>query len=240
MTELAYIILLTFAAGLCMPLGGVFAKIEHIRPDWLETEFRHFMIALGGGLLLGGVFEVLLPEGMARIGNPSLGILVFATGGFAFFAIERKLGLRHRHNPQLLGMLLDYLPESIALGALAVSNPTAALLLALVVGAQNIPEGFNTYRELNEGRPSKSQNVVLFMLLLTPIGPIGAGAAHFMLRDQDMIIGAIMLLSAGGIMYILFQDIAPQSRLKNHWAPPLGAILGFAATLQAEFWLDQT
>jgi ZIP family zinc transporter len=239
MTDLAHIFLLTLAAGLCMPLGGAVAKIERFRPEWLETEFRHFMIALGGGLLLGGVFEVLLPEGMARFDNPSVGILVFTAGGFAFFAIERTMGLRHRQHPQLLGMLLDYLPESIALGALAVSNPSTALLLALVVGAQNIPEGFNTYRELNDGPSHRPRNVLGFMLLLTPIGPIAAISAHFLFRDQSMAIGSIMLLGAGGIMYIIFQDIAPQSRLKKHWAPPLGAILGFAITLQADFWLEQ-
>lgn len=238
MSDVIYILVLTFAAGLCMPLGGALAKVEHIRPRWLETEFRHFMIALGGGLLLGGVFEVLLPEGLARFDKPSVGILVFATGGFIFFAIERSLGLRHRQNPQLLGMLLDYLPESIALGALAVSNPTTALLLAIVIGAQNIPEGFNTYRELKVGRHAGDRDVIFFMLLLTPIGPAAALAVHFLIRDQGVIIGAFMLLSAGGILYILFQDIAPQARLRNHWAPPLGAILGFAATLQTEFWLN--
>ncbi|TXS95447.1 divalent cation transporter [Parahaliea maris] len=238
MTDLAYISLLTFAAGLCMPLGGAVARIERVRPRWLENEFRHFMIALGGGLLLGGVFEVLLPEGMARFDSQPLGVLVFALGGFAFFAIERTLGLRHRQNPQLMGMLLDYLPESLALGALAVSNPSTALLLALVIGAQNIPEGFNAYRELDKERSHRSRGILAFMLLLTPIGPIAAVAAHFLIRDEGVIIGSIMLMSAGGIMYIIFQDIAPQSRLKNHWAPPLGAILGFALTLQTSFWLQ--
>ena len=239
MTDLAYIFVLTLAAGLCMPLGGALARMEHLRPRWLETEFRHFMIALGGGLLLGGVFEVLLPEGMARFDNPSLGILVFTAGGVAFFAIEHTLGLRQRQNPQLLGMLLDYLPESIALGALAVSNPPTALLLALVIGAQNIPEGFNAYRELTAGQSPERRNVLRFMLCLAPIGPIVAIAAHVLFRDESVVIGAIMLLGAGGIMYILFQDIAPQSRLKRHWAPPLGAIVGFAITLQAEYWLKQ-
>jgi ZIP family zinc transporter len=36
-----------------------------------------------------------------------------------------------------------------------------------------------------------------------------------------------MLFAAGGILYVIFQDIAPQSKLKKHWAPPLGAVAGF-------------
>lgn len=31
----------------------------------------------------------------------------------------------------------------------------------------------------------------------------------------------------GGILYRVFQDIAPQSRVAHHWSPPLGASLGF-------------
>ena len=36
-----------------------------------------------------------------------------------------------------------------------------------------------------------------------------------------------MLFSSGGILYIVFQDIAPQVKLKKAWGPPLGAIFGF-------------
>jgi ZIP family zinc transporter len=40
-------------------------------------------------------------------------------------------------------------------------------------------------------------------------------------------LGGIMLFSAGGILYLIFQDVAPQSRLERHWGPALGAVLGF-------------
>ena len=36
-----------------------------------------------------------------------------------------------------------------------------------------------------------------------------------------------MLFAAGGILYLLFQDIAPQSRVNRYWAPALGAVAGF-------------
>ena len=43
-----------------------------------------------------------------------------------------------------------------------------------------------------------------------------------------------MLFAAGGILYLTFQDIAPQSRLERRWRPPLGAVLGFALSVLAE------
>jgi len=36
-----------------------------------------------------------------------------------------------------------------------------------------------------------------------------------------------MLFASGGILYLVFQDVAPQSHLKRHWAPALGAVVGF-------------
>jgi ZIP family zinc transporter len=40
-----------------------------------------------------------------------------------------------------------------------------------------------------------------------------------------------MMLAAGGILYLIFQDIAPAARLEKAWAPPLGAVLGFLTGL---------
>jgi len=39
---------LTVLAGAFIPLGGLLARVEKIGSDWLEQEFRHFLIALGG------------------------------------------------------------------------------------------------------------------------------------------------------------------------------------------------
>jgi ZIP family zinc transporter len=36
-----------------------------------------------------------------------------------------------------------------------------------------------------------------------------------------------MIFAAGGILYLTFQDIAPQAKLQKHWGPPLGAVAGF-------------
>ena len=49
---------------------------------------------------------------------------------------------------------------------------------------------------------------------------------------ESMALGG--MFAAGGILYLTFQDIAPQARLEHHWAPPLGAVLGFALALVGE------
>lgn len=231
MPEVLTIILLTGAAGICIPVGGFVASFEHIRSNWLEQEFRHFVNALGGGILIGAMAVVLIPEGISGMDHSMFAIPIILAGGVSFFAIEKALGLRRRESPQLMGMVLDYVPEAIALGGMVALGSPVAPLLALLIGLQNLPEGFNAYRELRGHRHSGTGKTLRNMTMLAVIGPIAGLCGYFFLSEHQSILGGIMLFSAGGILYLIFQDIAPQSRLKKHWAPPLGAVFGFCLAL---------
>ncbi len=230
MSEILMIIVLTGGAGACIALGGAVASFEHIRPGWLEQELRHFVIAFGGGILLGAVAVVLVPEGVADMNGSLFAIPIMVAGGLVFLVVERAMGLRRRQSPQLMGMLLDFVPEAIALGGMLALGGPAASLLALLIGLQNLPEGFNTYRELR-ANDLDSRRTLLAMAAMALLGPLAGLAGYFFLSGHEGVLGAIMLFASGGILYLIFQDIAPQSRLEKHWAPPLGAVLGFCLAL---------
>lgn len=231
MPEFLNIIVLTCLAGLCIPIGGLIASVESIRPYWLERELRHFLIAFGGGILLGAVAIVLVPEGMHHLPNPLIAITTLLLGALTFFFIERQLGLKRRESPQLMGMTLDFVPEAIALGGLVATGSATATMLALLIGLQNLPEGFNAFRELKEQNHNNTKKTMLIMFLLVPLGPIAGLLGYFVLAGNEAMLGAIMLFASGGILYLIFQDIAPQSKLKKHWGPPLGAVFGYALVL---------
>jgi ZIP family zinc transporter len=227
MDEVTGIILYTTCAGACIPLGGLLASVEKIRPRWLENELRHAIIAFGGGILLAAVALVLVPEGIEYVDNGFMSVVIFLAGGLCFFAFERFLGARRREKPQLTAMLLDYVPESLALGGAFAIGANSAPLLAIFIGLQNLPEGFNAYRELKTLQDSSRRRILGVMLLLVPIGPVTALAGWFYLSEYVVFLGATMLFAAGGILYLIFQDIAPQSHMRRHWGPPLAAVLGF-------------
>jgi ZIP family zinc transporter len=150
------------------------------------------------------------------------------SGGVCFFILERFLGTRRQEKPQFTAMLLDYVPESLALGGAFAIGAQSAPLLAFFIGLQNLPEGFNAYRELFSTSESSGRRILGLMLALVPIGPIIALMGWIYFSDKVMLLGATMLFASGGILYLIFQDIAPQSRMRHHWAPPLGAVLGFS------------
>lgn len=229
--DVVYIIGLTTLAGACIPLGGLLASFERISPNWLEEEFRHFVIALGGGILLGAVSVVLIPKGQTSMGDSLWAIPVIFAGGLLFFVVEYILGLKNRESPQLMGVLLDFIPEAIALGGLAVASPNTAVLMAMLIAMQNLPEGFNGYRELTSQPGYTPRNTLIFMGCLVITGPLAGLLGYFFLSDRPLILGGVMLMASGGILYLIFQDIAPQSRLTRHWAPPLGAVVGFCLAL---------
>ncbi|MDF0600166.1 divalent cation transporter [Psychromarinibacter sp. C21-152] len=222
-------VLYSILAGAMIPLGGVLARVEHIQPRWLEQEFRHFVVAFGGGALIAAVALVLVPQGTDKL--PAAGaILSFLGGGVAFALLDRALASAGGGKGQLLAMLADFLPEAVALGALFAAGSGSAPLLALIIALQNLPEGFNAYREVDAQWPRERPRLLIFSLLAL-LGPAAALLGHLVMADLPAALGVLMVGASGGILYLIFQDIAPQAPLKRHWGPPFGACMGFALGL---------
>lgn len=220
------IVLLTTLAGMAIPLGGLAARFERIGPQWLETEFRHSVLAFGGGALLSAVALVLVPEGAKGLTIPWVALL-FGGGGVCFMLLDRWLARSKIRASQLVAMVSDFLPEALALGAAFTRNPGTAVLLALLMALQNAPEGFNAYREMMGNAERRPWNLLGSFVLVGFLGPLVGLAGYFWLTDDPLVVGGVMLFAAGGILYLVLQDIAPQARLARHWAPPLGAVAGF-------------
>ncbi|GAB4392882.1 MAG: divalent cation transporter [Kiloniellaceae bacterium] len=226
MDDLLLAALYATLAGSTIPLGGFLARIERIRPAWLEHEFRHSVIAFGGGVLFAAIALVLVPEGMAAL-SATAALGAFGAGGVFFFLVDRLIEKRGGAGAQLLAMLLDFVPESLALGAMLTTQKSTGLLLAGLIALQNFPEGFNAFRELKAAGQLRGGVVLASFCALVLLGPLAAAIGYVWLRDLHEPLGAVMLFAAGGIFYLIFEDIAPQAKLEYHWAPPLGAVAGF-------------
>lgn len=221
-------------AGLSIPVGAGLAiwRIA-LLPEWLETEARHGVMAFGAGALLAAVALVLIPEGIDRL-SPQIALLWFLLGGIGFALIDRLIASRGGKLAQFLAMMMDYVPEALALGAVIVGDPSAAVLVALLICLQNLPESFNAMREL--GETSHPPSLWLFVAMV-PIGPLAAVVGLTMPEAFSPVIGGVMMLSAGGILYLMFQDIAPQVPLENTMLPPFGSVLGFAVGLAGDLFI---
>lgn len=230
MSLLVEAVLLAGVAGLSLPLGGALARLAYARETEFTEPVMHALIAFGGGALLSAVALVLVPEGAALLPTAvTLGLLLL--GGVTFYLLDRRLERGGGSGAALLAAtLLDYLPEAAALGALLVSEAATAKLLALMIFLQNLPEGFSAFGEIwRHGVAARP--LFLGFAALAGLGPLCALLGLAFLAEAEVALGAIMIFSAGGILYLVFQDVAPAARTRDSSAPALGAVLGFGLGL---------
>lgn len=224
-SELITLLVIASVAGLAMPAGALLSRVHGFQREWLEQELRHGIMALGAGALLSAVALVLVPEGIREV-SVIAACASFVGGALAFMALDIYLARKKTSGSQLAAMLTDFVPESVALGATAALGG-GTLLLGVLITVQNLPEGFNAYREMTETNKQRRNKVLLSFIGMALLGPLMSLVGYFYLSGYPHIMSGIMLFAAGGILYSVLQDIAPQIRMDNHWLPPLGGILGF-------------
>lgn len=212
-------------AGLSMPLGAWLASVRS-EPEPLN----HAVTAFGGGALISAVALVLVPEGADNLpGWLSCALLI--CGGLTFFGVDRVVKRSGGTGAQLLAMLLDFLPEAAALGAMLVIDRATAWVLATMIFLQNLPEGYSAFREVQRSGRVSSVHTLLLFTALALIGPLCAVLGLLYLSGQRALLGGIMIFAAGGILYIVFEDVAPDSCDPQDLRPALGAVAGFALGL---------
>ena len=237
MSDLAIVIVMTIVAGAAMPIGGIIAMADRISPGWLDDEFRHGVIAFGGGVLISAVALVLVPGGIAVLSLRWI-VTAFVVGGAAFWGLETILAKSKSSAAQMVAMVSDFVPEAIALGAAFAHGESAGLLLAILIGLQNLPEGFNSFRELKANGEQSDRKIIALLAMLVPLGPLAGWIGYCFLSDYPKVVGFIMLLAASGILYLTFQDLAPQSRDGDRKLPAIGAVLGFLLGVIGQVLLD--
>ena len=174
MDGVATVAALTLMAGAAMPAGAILARVDSIHPEWLNTETRHGIIAFGGGALLSAIPLVLVPEAIESL---SIGAAAFSfvSGGIAFLALDVFLDRVKSPGGQLVAMLSDFIPEAVALGA----SFATATLLATLIAVQNLPEGFNAYREMTATSKTKGRRVIIAFCIMSLLGPCAGLNGYF-------------------------------------------------------------
>lgn len=223
--ELLPTLLLALMAGLSIPAGALVASNARPREICLRREIDSFVSFFGGGALMAAIALVLIPHG-AKHTSTILAALAFTLGGVALWKLNSWVRARGGAASQFTGMLLDFVPETIALGAISATQPKVAVLLAVLIAIQNMPEGFASY---NEMRTTGTPQARLWLIFLTvPLaGPAVAGVGAAWLAESSESLALLMLFSSGGILYLIFDDIAPEARLEHRDFPALGSVAGF-------------
>ncbi len=234
--DLISVLAIALFAGAAIPAGGALALWAEARPGRLGPHVKQGVVAFGGGVLVAAVALVLVPQG-ADFLAAHWALASFALGGLAFAALDRVLERGGGSRAQTVAMMTDFLPEALALGMLLATGAEAGPLLALLIALQNLPEGFNAFEEAR-GQGAGASGLLARFGLLSLLGPLMAWLGHDLMRESPELMGAIMLFAAGGILFLMFQDIAPEAHADvNEAMPAVGAVAGFLLGLAGHLYI---
>lgn len=238
MTELWQVLVLTLAAGIAIPLGGLLSHFERLKSGHLRDDFLAAIVAFGGGALLAAVVLVLIPDALEHAGG-LLPMAAFLAGSLVALwgsYVLRRMGTKMR---QFLAMLFDFVPESLALGAAAAAGAPGALLLAILIGLQNLPEGFNAYRDMCHSARAKWEHGPGLWLLASAalLGPAAGWIGYNFIAGHEAVMAGIVMAAGGAILALVFNDIAPMAHRNLHPGPTMGMILGFGMGLAGVLFL---
>jgi ZIP family zinc transporter len=220
-SDIFMVIGITLFAGGASFIGAIIAKYVYF-----STSVLLFLTAFGAGILISAaIFEMVIQA------EKSIGIistLLFFIFGAIVFTIADIIAVKKGGGADILiGIGLDTIPESLAIGASVAAGP--AFTIALLIGIQNIPEGIAAYKEMRTGKTAfTNSKKALYAIGIISIMPVILGLVGlFFLQGLHYIIGLILALSAGGIFYMLFYDMIPKAHKERKWLPTFGAVLGF-------------
>lgn len=216
---------LALLAGLSIPAGALVSSTLVFADFCRRKQVDGFVSYFGGGALLAAIALVLVPRGLEESSIFSAAF-AFTLGALVFWQFSAWAARTQNTASQFTGMVLDFFPEAVLLGVVAADGSNVAYLLTGLIALQNMPEGFAAHHEMSEsGIPRK---VLWTMFLSAPLfGPVAAWLGYSWLSTSEQTLNFILLFCSGGILYLIFQDIAPGAHIKRESFPAIGAVLGF-------------
>ena len=219
--DILRVIALLSCAGGTSFLGALISKYKKFGDQQIL-----FLTAFGAGILISAAIFEMVVEAEKIIGI-TLTLLSFIAGSIIFTIADVIAERRGGGAGILLGIGLDSIPESLAIGASIAAGP--GLAVAILIGIQNVPEGIASYREMRSGKTafSNSKKALIAIGIVSVIPIILGLVGLFYLQGMTYVIGLTLALSAGGIFYMLHYDMIPKAHKERKWLPTFGAVLGF-------------
>lgn len=126
----------------------------------------------------------------------------------------------------LLGIAIHNIPEGVAMGTLAVTSPDTVFKFALVMCIHSIPEAIAIAIPLKVAK-TPYKTIALIPILLGGIMGFGACLGFLMSQAASFFITVALGLAAGIILYIVCQELIPESRkIWNGRMTTIATILG--------------
>ena len=240
-------ILITFFLGIFIVIGALIAKAarnEHI--------IEELSISVAFGTMAALAVTELFPEAFESIGSDNLVLMFIAVlAGIAILKIldrfipdhDNAHGFEHDCTPEnvmhigiisSVAVVLHNIIEGMAVYSMSYDSLKTAAFLSLGVGLHNIPMGMVIYSTLKKVKKS----LKILLLSAVALSTLAGGILMKLLWSfiSEYVIGLLISLTLGMIIYILIFELAPHMmHSKNKKLSLLGIIIGVAVIAAGGF-----
>ena len=217
------IIAVTAAALILGALWGLFGRFPR--------KVEGFTVAMAGGALIVSVMLELLQPASDHA-NLAAVLAVFAAGAVVFTAIDTWLDRRNDSSSGLgllLAIVLDGIPENLALGvALITAEPMAVLALAGSIFLSNLPEAAGGARAMRDDGDSRMWTFGIWVATAAILG-LSALAGNLLFSPlQETTLALIKSFAAGAVVASLATEVFPKAYRDDHDMTGIAVALGVA------------
>lgn len=189
--------------------------------------YRHLVLGLAAGLMLGVVGFELLPESLAENGATAFGtpvpLLLFITGFLLLHVIERSLALHHGHEHAYgphthhhaagtlaaSALVAHSVLDGFALGVAFQVDARIGVGVAVAVIAHDFADGFNTFTLTTLSGHDRRRGLLL--LGADAAAPLVGAGLSTTATIPAATLGAYLGFFAGILLYLATADVLPEA-----------------------------
>ena len=217
------VVLFAFGSFVTTLLGGLTAL--RVR------DYRHLVLGLAAGLMLGVVALDLIPEALSQqpgwvFGVPSP-LLTFVLGFLVLHIIERTVGIHrghesayagHSHAPAVgllaaSGLVGHSLLDGFAIGAAFQAGSSVGTVAAVAVIAHDFADGFTAYTIAALYGNKRRRAITL--LAADAAAPMVGAAITLAFTIPPIVLSLYLGFFAGFLMYFATSDILPEAHASH-------------------------
>ncbi|PCI21300.1 ZIP zinc transporter [Candidatus Wolfebacteria bacterium] len=214
-------ILIAVALEILVAFAGVFLVYKNVK-DSHESIYQ--LISFSIGTFLGVVFFDLLPESIELL-SPSVAMLYVLAGFLFFFLLTRYLYLHHHHHHEddkcdhphvdasgimvLLADVLHNFIDGIIIAVAFIVDVNLGIVTTIAVLLHEFPQETSDFFVLIHSGFSRNR-ALLYNFLVSLSTLVGALLAYFLVAPLQSLIGPVLAISAGTLLYVAAADLMPQ------------------------------
>jgi len=214
---LELILIYTFVASIAGLAGGLVLILK----EEFTKRFSIYFVSFAAGALLATAFLDLLPEGIGLVPDIQFGLLLVLAGVVLFFVIEKLLIWSHCHGNEcdihheskpyvmMVGDTVHNFIDGIIVAASFLVSIPLGMVTAIAIFFHEIPQEMGDFGTMLHMGLSKKKTI-LFNLISAAFSFIGAILTYFFAPLVQGLLGLIVMIAAGNLMYIAIADLIPE------------------------------